>query len=315
VRTDQLETYWTSAHGKALAERGDPGVATCVTCHGDHLVFGVSDPRSPVHKFSQPGTCGSCHGDAERMEPYGLDADVVEEYAGSVHGRALLGESKLASPTCSDCHGSHGAVPPRVHVVGRVCGQCHTVVGKYFDESPHADATARGEMDECASCHGTHGVAEPTADLFVGPGAGHCSTCHRDSDDPAVAVAKKLYDDVNQLDSAIVSAERELEEASAGGLFIQREYGFLDDARSLRGRARSITHTLSAERLADLLHKGQAMVQETHESLAVKRRKLRDRRIFSSIFFGVTLLLAGVLQTYRREVYGGWEKRGVEDGA
>jgi len=309
LRTDQAQIYWTSAHGRALAE-GHLDVATCVQCHGDHAIFRSTDPRSPIHKFSQPETCGRCHANAELMDRYGLSAEVVDEYRGSVHGKALLSESRLSSPTCSDCHSSHGATPPRTDVVGRVCGQCHAIVLRYFEESPHLEPVREGEIEECISCHGSHAVARPTGAMFMGEGRGHCATCHRDSDDPAREVAREIHGALDELDTDIAEAESAIRAAAADGLFIEREHGFLDDARSLRGRARSVTHSLSPAALSDIMNRGRAMTLETHESLAVKQRVLRDRKIFTAIFLGVTLLLAAVLQTYRREIYGGWKPAG-----
>ena len=50
------------------------------------------------------------------------------------------------------------------------------------------------------------------------------------------------------------------------------------------------------------------MVDDTLESLALKRRTWRDRRILSALFLAVTLLLAGVLLVHRREIAGGWDE-------
>jgi len=303
LRTDQLAHFWTSPHGLALAESDDSNVATCVSCHGDHAIFRSTDPRSSAHKFRQAETCGRCHADAEMMESYDLDASVVDQYRHSVHGIALLEENRLSSPSCSDCHGSHSATPPRVAVLGRVCGNCHSVVQRFFEESPHLAVVREGRMEECVSCHGSHGVEQPTSDLFVGAGKGSCSDCHVEGSEP-MGVAAELESSLVALDESIADAERRLQEAGRRGLFLAEEHGYLDDARSLRGRARSRTHALSSESMTDVLNRGQAVVDQTYESLSVKERAFRDRKIFTATLLLVNLLLAFVLQTYRREVYG-----------
>jgi predicted CXXCH cytochrome family protein len=308
LRTDQASLYAVSQHGKRLAEDPAAEVATCVTCHGAHRVLSVSDSRSPVNKLRQVETCGRCHADAEFTKRHQLKPGSVAAYRDSVHGRALLDEGRVSSPACTDCHGSHGASPPRSNEVGHVCGQCHTVVQKYFEQSKHHQAALRGEIAECISCHGNHGVAEPTAEMLRIKDGSKCAGCHGSPDDPARRTATKIYDDLGQLDASIGATERLLGDAAKDGLFIDEESGFLEDARSLRIRARAVTHTLSSAALDDLLNRGQAMVETTRDRLAVKARSLRDRRIFTAIFFGLALLFAGVLQIYRQQISGAWSR-------
>ena len=185
LRTDQASLYWTSPHGSLLAADRTAQVATCTTCHGAHDIFRASDPRSPTHAPNQPDTCGRCHADAALMEPYGLAATVVDEYRRSIHGRALLEQGHRSSPSCTDCHGSHGATPPRVTEVGRVCGHCHSVVQGFFEDGPHMEAAREGAMEECISCHSSHAVHRTSTEMLTGRGPGRCSTCHSAEDEPA----------------------------------------------------------------------------------------------------------------------------------
>ena len=288
--TNQAALYWTSQHGKLLAE-GDTNVATCITCHGAHEVFTAKEPRSPVYKKNQIDTCSRCHGDAELMAGYGLSADVVAEYRGSIHGQALLEGRQLASPSCTDCHGSHGATPPRVEEVGQVCGNCHSVVQEFFRESPHYQAALDGAMTQCLSCHGSHAVADAGAGMLVGPGAGHCSTCHRVPDEPAMLVAAELYEDLDNLEDRIAATREDIRLASARGLFIEREHGYLDDAVALRARGGPMAHSLSTGLLSEMSNRGNAMLDQTYESIDLKERMLRDRKIFTAVFFALILLL------------------------
>lgn len=307
LATNQLALYWTSPHGKLLAE-GDANVATCVTCHGVHEVFRANDPRSPVSKRAQLETCSTCHADAELMERYDLSSDVVAEYRESFHGRALMEGRHLSSPACTDCHGSHGATPPRVVEVGQVCGNCHSIVQQYFRESSHFQAVVEGSMTECVSCHGSHAVADASAGMLVGPGVGHCSTCHLVPGEPALSVAEELYEHLDGLDDRIVATREDLREAALRGLFIEREHGYLEDAVALRARGGPMLHTLSTGLLSEMANRGNAMLDQTYESIDLKERKHRDRKIFTAIFFAVILLLAGVLQTYRRAAFGSWRR-------
>jgi hypothetical protein len=304
LRTDQLSLYWTSRHGAKLAQDGDPNVATCVTCHGSHRVLSVRDPLSPVHARRQAETCGRCHSDAALMAGYGLPADGVERFLGSVHGRALVEEANASAPACTDCHGSHGALPPRTGEVRLVCGQCHSVVEGYFEHSPHFGA--EGGV-QCTSCHDHHGIARPSAEMFVGDDPGHCGSCHAE-EDPARVVALQLRDDVERLAATIHGADDDILLAARRGLFLGDERGYLEEARGLLVRARTMTHALSPAALDDVLNRGQAMVQTTLESLATKNRIFRDRRIYTTIFFGVSVAFAIALSMYGRSLSGRWKR-------
>ncbi|MBI5432323.1 MAG: cytochrome c3 family protein [Planctomycetes bacterium] len=304
LRTDQLSLYWTSGHGQQLAKGENADVATCVSCHSSHAVLSVKDPLSPAHPTKQVETCGGCHSDAQRMGKYGLPSDQADEYRKSVHGRALLELGHRAAPACADCHGSHGALPPRVDQVEFVCGNCHSTVDGFFKQSPHAKRADSPATIECVSCHDNHGVQKPGPRMFLGDDGGHCGACHADAADAARAVGQKLFDDVEQLAATIEAATLEVRTAGERGLFLGEERGYLDDARGLLVRARAMTHALSPALLDDVLERGKGMVAQTRDSLATKNRMFRDRRIFTGIFLGLSLLFAVMLWMYGLEVRG-----------
>ncbi|MFC1747035.1 cytochrome c3 family protein, partial [Candidatus Neomarinimicrobiota bacterium] len=111
--TDQVDKYWTSGHGMAL-RAGNGDVATCVSCHSVHQIKRVGEPASAVYHANVAQTCGVCHSNAEMMARNGLTAVPVSQYMGSVHGIALLERGDTAAPTCNNCHGNHGAIPPEL---------------------------------------------------------------------------------------------------------------------------------------------------------------------------------------------------------
>lgn len=306
-RTDQLSLYWTSKHGERMAKDGNADVATCTSCHGVHDVLAALDTRSPVHPFNQVETCGRCHADAQLMGKHGLDAQVVEQYRESVHGRALIESSHPAAPACATCHGSHGATPPRVDDIAQVCGHCHSVVQEHYDASPHAAAAKKGRSVQCASCHGSHAVGQPSAEMFLGDADRHCGSCHADEKDPARAIGRELHDGVIGLARAIVETEEELRTAGGRGLFLGAERGYLDDAKGLLVRARALTHAASTSAQTDILNRGQAAVLQTRENLATKARTFRDRKIFTTIFGVLALVFAVVLWMYGRALGGEWK--------
>ena len=309
LRTDQLSLYETSPHGLLLAKDKDAPVATCISCHGSHDVLAASDPRSPIHDFRQPETCGACHADEALMGAYGLRSDTVERYRHSVHGVALLDKDNPAAPACTDCHGSHGAAPPRVTDIEMVCGTCHSTVREFYEQSAHFARSAQGVDVQCASCHNNHDVQVPETAAFVGEEHGQCGSCHMAGEpDSGMQTAVRLRDALLALQNTIAQADGEVRAAARLGLFLGDERGYLDEARSLLVRARSMTHSLQPEDLDDVLDLGRGMVRTTRDGLQTKQRNLRDRRIFTGIFFAVALAFAGALLLYAREIRNRWRE-------
>jgi hypothetical protein len=58
--TEIVEKYDESFHGKKY-RLGDPGVPTCINCHGAHDIKKWDDPASPVSWGRRTVTCGKCH--------------------------------------------------------------------------------------------------------------------------------------------------------------------------------------------------------------------------------------------------------------
>lgn len=299
LRTDQLSLYWTSRHGQALAADGAAGVATCISCHGVHGVLSASDPLSPISPLRQIETCGQCHADSARMTPHGLSSSTVAEFRDSVHGRALIEEGNPAAPTCSDCHGAHGATPPRFADIGQVCGQCHSTVQAFFSQSAHA-RSPQADV-QCVTCHASHAVQEPGPEMFLGDDAGHCGSCHA-AGDAGMSVAAALHRDVEKLSATIESTDLAVRTAGGHGTFLGAERGYIDEARGLLVRSRAMTHSLSPEGLEDILNRGQGMVGQTEDGLRTQRRILRDRKIYTGIFMGISLAFALVLWMYGAEL-------------
>ena len=138
-------TYRTSVHGTALEAESNPDVPSCVDCHGVHNVRG---PRDPAFRDDTVGICGSCHGDKNRMDKYGVSTAVFQTYINDFHGRTVnffrRENPKIASnkATCFDCHGIHNIRRPDDPLstvypanLQRTCQQCHTDASLTFPEA------------------------------------------------------------------------------------------------------------------------------------------------------------------------------------
>ncbi|HZM00009.1 MAG TPA: cytochrome c3 family protein [Planctomycetota bacterium] len=302
--TDQLAHWRTSFHGQAVA-KGDLRAAVCTDCHGAHGVVAAGDPTSPTAALNQPATCGRCHSDAALMSSYGIASDVVERFLGSVHGLALEQDRVRGVPTCTSCHGSHGAAPPGVGSIVQICAQCHANTGEWYQRGPHAAAAAMGcaecHLDEpafrgdgCAACHGSHGIAAATPALYVGTEPGHCGHCHRD-DPAAAAVSATILDGTARLESAMDETLKRLGEAKRQGLFLKDEQAYLRESQRALIAVKPIAHALDPEAVAARLEDGIKRQDRTLETLERQRIGLRDRKLFVAGGSVVMLMLAALL--------------------
>jgi hypothetical protein len=189
-------------------------VATCIDCHGVHGIRAVDDAQSQVYPKNVALTCSKCHSDPARMGSYKLDdgrpipTNQLTLWQQSVHGRDMLEKEDLSAPTCNDCHGNHGAIPPGVESISFVCGQCHAREATLFRASPkeagfrqHTDYLEGAEgagceachelpksfaqlgpvhaLTECTTCHGNHGVLRPTVAMLGPLPEAPCEFCHQ----------------------------------------------------------------------------------------------------------------------------------------
>ncbi len=247
--TDQVAKYWTSQHGKQL-KNGDTRVATCASCHGNHDIFPVKDPRSRVYALNLPETCGQCHNDPKLMRIYHLPGDILDQYARGVHGKALLDKHDTGAPACNDCHGNHGAVPPGVESINFICGNCHVQNAEYFRQSPHEKAFRENDFHQCATCHEHHDIQKPTDDLLNVKADSVCSDCHSE-DENAWTVAGQMYNTIIRLVQKARLAEDLLREAEEKGMDVEDARFKFKDLNQALIQARTLTHTLDPRQVEE----------------------------------------------------------------
>ena len=101
----------------------------------------VADPSSPVYRtrvatdLREMPFRPEAAWPAARYHGQPLPCDEYAKWRESVHGQALLDKGDLSAPTCNNCHGNHGAVPPQVDSVANACGTCHGKIGKLFADT------------------------------------------------------------------------------------------------------------------------------------------------------------------------------------
>jgi hypothetical protein len=262
LRTDQLSQYKTSVHGKRLAA-GDTRVAVCSDCHGVHKIRPASSPISNVYPQQIPNTCGRCHADAGHMKAYKIPTDQLLNYQASVHFEKLQG-GDLAAPTCVTCHGNHGATPPGVSSVERVCGTCHVFQEQLFDQSPHKAAWASAKIPSCLTCHGNHAIKH-TSDAMIGTGKdSFCMTCHT-AEDNGGKVAGHISAVLGGLDKSLAEAGAMLDSAEQKGMEVGEARVTLSTAHEKLIKARVDLHTMNSARVEETTKAGEKLAQQVNK--------------------------------------------------
>jgi predicted CXXCH cytochrome family protein len=287
ARTDQLEEYYTSVHGRKLLN-GDRNVATCADCHAVHRIRPVDEPKSSVHPTNVPATCGACHSDKKLMDGYGIPSDQVAKYTKSVHGVALFEKNDLSAPTCNDCHGNHGAVPPGVASVVHVCGMCHASEQDIFEKGRKGEIFRELEMPGCVSCHTHHAIRKPTEKMISFEQGGLCAECHDPDEEEPVATGTAIR---GMLDSLVVTYDRakaEVHEAEQKGMEVSEEDFLLRDAKQKIFESRAHVHSFDADALRPHADEG---LKIASKALADAEGAIRDYHYRRRGFAVSTLLL------------------------
>ncbi len=272
LRTDQLSQYQTSVHGKLLA-KGDTKVAVCIDCHGVHGLRPSSDTRSNVHPLNVAKTCARCHADASYMKGHSIPTDQFEKYSTSVHHEAMAVRGDLSAPTCTTCHGNHGAAPPGVDSVQNVCSKCHVFQDQMYEKSSHKAAFQSAGLPGCVVCHGNHGITHPTdAKLGTGP-QGVCMQCHSPGDSCDQARVTILAN-LTRLENEIKDSDRVLGVAESSGMEVSQARLDEDQARDALTKARVTIHSFQKDLVTKDIQEG---LNITAKNLQAGKSALAER--------------------------------------
>ncbi|MCK5086982.1 MAG: hypothetical protein KAQ90_05650, partial [Melioribacteraceae bacterium] len=154
------------------------------------------------------------------------------------------------APSCNDCHGNHGAMPPGVESVSHVCGTCHVNNMDYFSQSRMGRVFEEMEFHGCEQCHGYHGVAKTTDDM-VGIGESSiCIDCH-EAGDPGYEASAIISKHLSGLISLYDSAAAKSSEVKIKGMNdIEIEYK-LKDAKQSIIQTRTLVHTFDTTKIRE----------------------------------------------------------------
>lgn len=302
LRTDQLDQYHSSVHGKRFAA-GDAKVAVCTDCHSVHDLRAPSDPESTVNPVNVATTCARCHADASYMKGYSIPTDQFAKYSTSVHHDAIAVRGDLSAPTCTTCHGNHGATPPGVDKVQNVCATCHAFQAQMYDKSSHKKAFQAASLPGCVVCHSNHGIVHPT-DAKLGTGTeAVCMQCHKPGDVCDQARAGFLSG-LGRLDEAIKNADRVLGVAESSGMEVSEARLGQNQAKDSLTKARVTIHSFRKELVDQDIQAGLVFAAK---NLQAGQKAMVDRN-YRRVGLAISLLAIGIvlvgLRLYMKKIEG-----------
>jgi cytochrome b subunit of formate dehydrogenase len=186
IVVQNIEAYKKSLHAKPSAEDKSRPSATCNDCHDVHTFNvpprGTSKRADEWHKIV-PNVCGDkCH------------SGELDQYNGSVHGKALREKNNLKAAVCIDCHTSHAigstSAGPVKMTLTEKCGGCHEENMKTYRDTYHGQVNSLGSAAtaKCYDCHGSHDIQkteDPTSMVNPKNRLQTCKQCH-DSKKPGM---------------------------------------------------------------------------------------------------------------------------------
>jgi predicted CXXCH cytochrome family protein len=220
--------------------------------------------------------------------------EVLSQYLSSVHARELFDRGNPRAPTCVSCHGVHGAAPPGVGDVAKVCGQCHTAERRYFASGPHRAGRLGANPLECASCHSHHAIQAARPERL----ASLCSDCHADGS-PQIALGNKLWTEYRTAAQEIDKAASMIERADAVPIQTDDYRARLEEARTYLREALPAAHNVREETLSGLALRARSVSAEIEHEIYTKLGNLRTRKFVLILFWFYVLLTVLVLRRFR----------------
>ena len=178
VVVEQIEHYMRSIHARPSREDQSRTNATCYNCHDAHYVYPKGSPERTEWRLSVPNACGKCH------------AKEREQYATSVHGKAVLEQGNAYAAICADCHTTHDVENPAKDstkvAITRNCGNCHSDSLKSYTETYHGQVNRLGyaHTAKCFDCHGSHAIQrvdDPKSTVHKDNRLQTCQKCHKEA--------------------------------------------------------------------------------------------------------------------------------------
>jgi hypothetical protein len=188
----------------------------------------------------------------------------------------------------------HGASPPGVGDVNKVCGRCHTAERRYFLSGPHPVGMAKQSLPQCSSCHGDHDI-EPAKPERL---ATICADCHGDNSAQAT-LGKKLFADYQGAADAIQKADALVAKAEAVPIQTDDYRARLEEARTRVREALVSVHSASPEVVESFALRAHALGDEIRDEVQSKLGQIRTNRLLLIVFWFYVIVTVGILRRLR----------------
>jgi predicted CXXCH cytochrome family protein len=243
-----------------------------------------------------------------------LGAKQYEEWQASVHAQALLKKGDLSAPTCNNCHGNHGALPPEVGSVANTCGTCHGKIAGLFAETRMKHRFEEEKLPGCGTCHSSHKIRSPSDEMVGMQGGAVCAKCHENGKYGATLAgaeaARTIRAGLNGLRDQIKRAKETIEDAERLGMEVsvlkfedQRPHPaalLLQEAGNALTNARTLLHSFQVKPVEAALADGQKVVAEVQEKADDALKEHRYRRVWLAASLVPVLIVIGMLLLYIR---------------
>ena len=176
----KIETQKQSIHAKVNKDDPTQTNATCASCHDSHAVIKtkVGTPEHDAKRLAVAAMCGTCH------------EENLEEYSGSVHGKAVVDKNDPKAAICTDCHNPMGVDQTSKDESKRgmlaACSGCHKENAKSYRDTYHGQITTLGYNNTamCFNCHGSHDLRspkDPKSKVHPDNRLKTCQKCHKEA--------------------------------------------------------------------------------------------------------------------------------------
>ncbi len=293
IPIDQMAYYLSSQHGKAW-KKGDLNVAICTDCHGVHDILPPEDPRSPTNAINIPRTCGKCHSDSTLMKKYGLSPEIPEKYSKSVHFKKLQ-EGQKSAPNCVTCHSSHGAQPPGVDEIEKVCGSCHMRTAKAFDISVHKKAFDEKGYPECGVCHNYHDVISYETQNLDSV----CKKCHSPGS-KGYDVAQTMKTMLLNTETLYNQAKSSFDRAKMKGLPVLDLEQHLNDMKTYLYSVYPLVHTSVVDSIEFPLARARSLSNDVLMEIQRLESRHRESTLLITVFWFYVMLTVLAVEAYLR---------------
>jgi predicted CXXCH cytochrome family protein len=200
----------------------------------------------------------------------------------------------MSAPACNNCHGNHGAVPPKTRDISVVCGNCHGREGELFAKSKVAEALEFEGKRGCVTCHSNHGIRPPTDAMVGNDGEGVCGRCH-EAGSPGQKAAAVIVPRFHAFKAGLARADSLIGVADRLGMETASGRERLKQANDQLVGLRAALHSFSRPTIEAALAEGEGLSGQAETQAREALRDWRNRRVGMALSLVAIVVVMGLL--------------------